>query len=85
MVKAFFDLKRLNENERIDLIGRSVMDEPASSADKPTMNGFIVENEAKADRYVAKLEKRFPGIRIISRGPGPTPGLILIRVGPPLR
>jgi hypothetical protein len=79
------DLHRLSENDRIKLIGESVMNAPAGSGDKPPMNGFIVETEEKADRYIAKLLKRFPGIRIIDRQPGPVVGTILVRVGPPLR
>lgn len=79
------DLHRLNENDRIKLIGESVMNVPRTSGDKPPMNGFIVESDTKADRYIEKLQKRFPGIRIIDRNPGPTPGTILVRVGPPLR
>lgn len=84
MVKAFLDTHRLNENDRIEIIGGSVMNAPASSTEKPVMNGFIVETEEKADRYIRKLQKRFPSIRIIDRGPGPTAGTILVRVGPPL-
>ena len=84
MIKAVLDTHRLNENQRIDMIGRSVMDAPQGSADKPPMNGFIVEDNAKADRYIRKLEARFPGIRIIDRQPF-TGGMILVRVGPPAR
>ena len=83
MVKAFLDTHRLNENDRIEMIGKSVMDAPASSADKPPMNGFVVETDAKADRYIAKLQKRFPGIRVIDRNPFLN-GMILVRIGPPL-
>lgn len=83
MVKAFLDTHRLSENDRIEMIGKSVMNAPASSADKPPMNGFVVEDDAKADRYIKKLQKRFPGIRVIDRNPFLN-GLILVRVGAPL-
>ena len=79
------DLHRLSENDRIELIGRSVMAVPSSSADKPPLNGFIVETEEKADRYIRKLEKQFPGIRIVDRGPGPAAGTVLVRIAGPLR
>jgi hypothetical protein len=84
MVKAFLDTHRLSEDQRIEMIGRSVMDAPDTSADKPPMNGFVVEDDAKADRYIRKLQAKFPGIRIIDRNPH-LMGLILVRVGPPLR
>ncbi len=70
------DLHRLQEDERIKLIGASVMDAPL----KPVVNAFIVESEAKADRYVKKLLAKFPGIRIVDRGPGVSPGTIMVRV-----
>jgi hypothetical protein len=79
------DLHRLNENQRIKLIGESVMKGPQSSADKPMMNAFIVEDDTKADRYIRKLTARFPGIRIIDRRPGPTANTILVRIAGPLR
>jgi hypothetical protein len=79
------DLHRLEENDRIKLIGHSVMVAPTSSTDKPIMNGFIVETEAKADRYIRKLEKMFPGIRVVDRTAGPTPNTIFVRVAGPLR
>ena len=89
MPRAALDLHRLNENDRIKLIGESVMNAPASSGDKPIMNAFFVDDDVKADRYIAKLQKRFPGIRVIDRqttalGSGSKP-VVLVRVGPPLR
>jgi hypothetical protein len=82
---AYIDAASLNENDRIIMIGSSVMKAPASSADKPLVAGFIVETDEKADRYIAKLQKRFPGIRVIDRNPGPVADTVLVRVGPPLR
>ena len=79
------DLYNLNENDRIQMIGESVMTAPQSSGKRPPMNGFIVENDAKADRYVEKLRKLFPGIRVIDRHPGPTPNTVLVRVAGPLQ
>jgi hypothetical protein len=78
------DLQGLSENERIEAIGRSVTEIPASSADKPLMNGFIVESDAKADRYIQKLLRLYPGVRIVDRGPGPVKGTILVRIAGPL-
>lgn len=79
------DLHKMPENDRIRLIGASVMNKPASSADRPVMNGFIVESEMKADRYIFKLQAMFPGIRVVDRKPGPVPNTIMVRVAGPLR
>lgn len=81
----FGDLYNLTEDERIDLIGRSVMEGPKTSGDKPKMVAFVVENNKKADRYIRKLEKKFPGIRIIDRFDGGAYNTVTVRVGEPLR
>lgn len=71
--KGFADLFALPENERIRVIGKA-----ACSA----VVGVFVETDAKADRYIAKLTKRFPSVRVIDRGPGPVANTILVRFGP---
>ena len=78
------DLHSLDENARIKLIGESVTKVPQSSTDRPPMNAFIVETEVKADRYIRKLAKRFPAVRIVDRSVIDD-GLILVRVAGPLR
>lgn len=75
-------LKAMSEDDRIDMIGRSVMMR-RTSIDKPPMTGFLVETNAKADRYLRKLQQRFPGIRVIDRTP--IEKHILVRVAGPLR
>ena len=86
-LRAALDLHRLNENDRIRVIGESVMNAPASSSDKPMMSGFFVDDDTKADRYIAKLQKQFPGIRVIDRKLVHTErgNVVLVRVGSPLR
>lgn len=69
---AFADLADLPEDERIRLI--------AGTAAHGHMVAFIVDDDAKADRYVTKLAK-YP-VRIINREPGPVKGTIAVRVGP---
>lgn len=82
----YLDLHSLTENQRIEMIGKSVMDAPRSSADQPLVAAFVVEDDVKADRYIAKLLKKFPSIRIIDRTPGPVVGMsVTVRVGAPLR
>ena len=70
------------EDERIRQIGEKAMKEKL-------VVGFFVDSEGpttfdKADRYIAKLTKRFPGIRVMHKGPGIVAETVLVKVGPPL-
>lgn len=82
----FVDVASLTEEQRITLMGRSVMEKlPDGQADKPIVVGFVVENQEKAERYKRLLKEQFPGIRIIDQKKDcPTPGLITVRIGSPL-
>lgn len=51
----FLDVKGLTEDERIKLLGQKVIQEGLTV-------GFVVEDNAKADRYMAKLKVIFPAI-----------------------
>jgi hypothetical protein len=81
----YADMGDFDEDTRIEMIGKAVMSGPKSSADKPMMTAFIVEDNVKADRYIKKLQKKFPDIRVIDRFAGPVPETITVRVGAPLR
>ena len=86
MLPPFVDIASLTEDERITMIGRSVMEAPATSADAPIMVAFVVEDEEKARRYTQKLTEQFPGIRVIDQKKNcPAKGLITVRIGSPLR
>lgn len=83
---AFADLHKLEEDQRIELIGEATMRGGKSSADKPPLIAFVVDDDGKkADRYIEKLQKKFPGIRVIDQFKGPTPGAYTVRIAPPLR
>ncbi len=70
----FADLHALPEDDRIREIGWSVMNARGPVA-------FIVEDDgAKADRYIAKLKERFPRVRVMGTWPGPTPGVVTVKV-----
>jgi hypothetical protein len=81
----YADIADFDEDARIEMIGNSVMGGGKSSADKPIVSAFIVEDDAKADRYIKKLQRKFPGIRVIGRGAGPVPETVTVKVGAPLR
>jgi len=63
----------LPEDQRIDLIGHRVVDHHEQVA-------FMVEDDAKADRYVKKLLEKFPGVTVKQRGPGPAGTIAVILV-----
>jgi hypothetical protein len=74
----FSDLGDLEENKRIEIIGTTAMQ-------KHQVVGFIVESKiGKAERYIEKLTAKFPGIKIMYKGAGPTKGTTLVKVGPPV-
>lgn len=68
---GYADIANLPESRRIALIA-------ATAAQ--CIVGFIVEDDAKADRYVALLGA-YP-VRVIDRRPGPVAGTVMVRVGP---
>jgi len=70
-VIPYCDLKALAEDDRIATIARTVLQLGKSV-------GFLVDDDAKADRYCAKLTERFPEITVAARLP--MQGGILVRV-----
>ena len=72
-MKAYADLADLPEDDRIDIIGRSA---------ETTVVGFFVDDDKKADRYIAKLLKRF-AVRLIERKANVlVKDTVFVRVGP---
>lgn len=85
-MKGYSDLHDYTEDERIEIIGRTVLDK--ASSDKTFTAAICVEDDAKADRYIEKLKKKFPTIRIIERVKGDIATnceIVSIRVGGPLQ
>ena len=78
MTKPFYaDLGDIEEDKRIETIGHYIM------VHKKVV-GFITDDEeGKADRYIRKLQERFPGIRFIERFNGPVKGTVTVKMGPP--
>ena len=56
----FADIQKLSENDRIDMIGNTIM-----ANDAENVIGVIVESDAKADRYIKKILHKFQLIRHI--------------------
>lgn len=72
-MREFRDVADLPEDERIDIIGRT-------ASRTSGLVGFIVDDEAKADRYIAKLLAAYPLLRVVDRGPGPVASTVLVRI-----
>jgi len=66
-----------DEDKRIEMIGHRAMDH------KERVGIVTDSEEGKADRYIKKLQERFPGIRILERGNGPVEDSVFVKVGPP--
>jgi len=73
----FIDLHRLDEDTRIDLIGRSVM------AAKKTVAVCIDADPVKVERYLRKLRQQFPGIVVEGQFPGPVADVVTVKLRPP--
>lgn len=73
---AFKDIASLSEDDRIEHIGRMVMQ---SGLERVAV--VVDDTPGTADRYVEKFSKRFPEIEVKFRGKGPTPGAYTVIVG----
>lgn len=79
MVTRFHDLADSPEDDRIEAIGYKTMHGTGTVM-------FVTDDEpGKADRYIEKLQHRFPGIRLVSRGSGPVKGTVWVKVAPPVQ
>lgn len=71
----YADLHNKTENQRIRVIGEA--------AKAGNIVGIALEDdEVKIARYIKKLLRRFPTVRLIDRSKGLTPDTVLLRVGP---
>lgn len=82
----YTDLGAYSENERIEVIGKMVLKKCEEKSDFTA--SICVEDDAKADRYIEKLKKKFPTIRIIERVKGNISTnceIVSIRIGGPVQ
>jgi hypothetical protein len=78
VLMIYKDLADEEEDERIRQIGEKTMGERL-------VVGFVTDDEpGKAERYVSKLQERFPGIRVVYQGEGPVMRTVLVKVAPPV-
>lgn len=70
------DIADRKEDDQIRQIGEYVT-HPSQSG---KITGFVVDNHAKADRYLEKLLERFPDIAVIDRFDGPVCGVVTVRI-----
>ena len=73
---SYADLGDFDEDKRIDMIGRQVM------SMKPGQIVLIVTDDepGKPERYIEKLQAKYPGIVVLGTGPGPVVNTIGIKV-----
>ena len=76
---VYSDIADRDEDERIDIIAHHAIQHPQ-------VVGFVVETDEKADRYIRKLQEKYPAIQILSRGSLPDKGtvMVMVKVGPPV-
>lgn len=78
-MKGYADLHDLTEDNRIKVIGEA--------ARKGNTIGVVLEKDEpkKIERYIKKVIERFPGIVVLKRIDGPTPGTITVKFGKALQ
>jgi hypothetical protein len=69
----FADLGDLPEDTRIGIMGQAAQDGKRIA--------FVVEDDAKADRYIEKLLARYR-VRVLLRGLGPIRNSVTVSIGP---
>lgn len=77
MMPSILDLFNLTEDQRIELIANRLIKHGETVA-------FIVDVEkgshAKGDRYIRKLQEKWPSIKLIGRTDGPAEGSEIIKI-----
>ena len=73
---AYADLASMPEDERLDLMGRFVTETGK------TVSIITDDEPGKPERYIKKILKRFPHLRIVERFKGPIPGVVTLNLGP---
>lgn len=73
----YLDIADAKEDERIELIGKAVMQA------KKIVAFFTDDEPDKPQRYVRKLKAKFPGIIHVWTWPGPVVNVVTVKMSPP--
>lgn len=74
--KGYADLGDMKEDQRIDVIGKSIM-----AMEVGRTIAFVTDSEpGKADRYIRKLTTKFPSIEVVSRFDGPVKDSVTVKI-----
>jgi hypothetical protein len=73
---GFADLASLPEDDRIDIIGRTVVEQGK------TVAVCIDDQPAKVERYIRKMKERFPTAVVLDQRKGPVAGVVTVKFGP---
>lgn len=89
-LKGYADISDRKEDDRIDVIGKTIMSNYHAHIDdaKPFQCAVCVDYDGTGDkgtRYLNKIMKRFPQVRHISRHVGPSAGVETLILGGPLQ
>lgn len=74
--EGYADLADLSEDERITIIGRTVVEMGK------TVAVCVDAQPAKVARYIRKIRDRFPTVVVLSQSNGPVAGIVTIKLGP---
>lgn len=75
MLTGYADLYRLQEDQRIEVIGKYLRENPDQ-----VVAFYTDDEEGKADRYIRKLITLYPRVRVVDRFNGPVPNVVTVRV-----
>lgn len=73
----YLDIADAKEDDRIELIGKAVMES------RKVVAFFVDDWVGKAERYVQKLKAQFPGIVHVGTFPGLVAGTRTVKMAPP--
>ena len=74
--EGYADLGDLSEDERITIIGRTVVERGM------TVAVCVDDQPANVARYIRKIRDRFPTVVVIEQFKGPAKGIVTIKLGP---
>lgn len=71
------------QERQIQQIGETMMAHRTGNGEKPFTGGVVVNDEATANKFEARLKELYPEVRIISKSALGIAGTWLLKVGAP--